>query len=152
MVGVGDGEGLGKLLGVEGDGLLAQDVLTRAERAAQVVDVRVVRRGDVDRVDVGGGIEVLEGVVDLGDAPALGEGLGLLAVVVGHAHELAAGQGERLGHLVGDNAAADDGPAQLGGSEDVRGERLVLRRGEGLLRGGCGIERGVGGKRAILNV
>ena len=94
VVGVGDGEGLGKLLGVEGDGLLAQDVLTRAERAAQVVDVRVVRRGDVDRVDVGVGIEVLEGVVDLGDAPALGEGLGLLAVAVGHAHELAAGQGE----------------------------------------------------------
>ena len=135
---VGKLDGLVELLGVEGDGLLAQHVLARGERPAHEADVGVVRRGDVDGVHVWVGIELLGGLVDALDAPALGKrhGLGVRAVL--HGHELAAGERKRLRHLVGDAAAADDGPAQLRGLEEVAGEGLALDGREGRLcrRGG----------------
>ena len=73
----GDGAGLGELGGVQGDGLLAQYVLTRGERSAQLGDVRVVRRGDVDGVDGRVGVELLKGVVHALHVVGGSEGLGL---------------------------------------------------------------------------
>ena len=62
---VGDGTRLVELGGVEGNGLLAEHVLASCQSGAQVGDMRVMRRGDIDRVDVRIGIEVLDRVIDL---------------------------------------------------------------------------------------
>ena len=71
----------------------------------------VVRRGDIDCVNVRIGVEILDRFIDLLDAILLGKSLSLGQRAVGNARELAAGKGERLSHLVGDNTATDHSPA-----------------------------------------
>ncbi len=133
-----------ELLGVQGDGLLAQHVLAGGERRAQIGDVRVVRRGDVDGVDRGVGEHLVEVLVDTLHAVALGERLGLGLGAVIDASERAAGEGERLRHLVGDHAAADDAPPELRGRKDVGGELLASDRSERGVGGLGGVSRGGG--------
>ena len=137
---VGDGTGLVELGRVEGNGLLAEHVLAGSQRGTQIGDMRVVRRGDIDGVDVRIGVEVLNRLVHLFDAILLGKSLGLGQRTVGDTRELATGQSEGLGHLVGDNAAPDHGPAELGGRKDIIGERLILDRGKRRLCGCRGVE------------
>ena len=74
---VGDGTGLVELGRVKGNGLLAEHVLASCQSGAQVSDMRVMRGGDIDRVDVRIGIEVLDRVIDLFDAILLGKSLSL---------------------------------------------------------------------------
>ncbi len=138
----GERTGLVELGGVQGDGLLAQDVLACGEGRAEVANVGVVRRRDVDGVDLGVRAELLERVVDALDAMGGREGVGLGARAVLDAVDRAAREREGLRHLVRDDAAAHDGPFELGRIEDVRRERLVFDRGEGGLCGGGGIKRG----------
>ena len=107
--------------------------------------MRVVRRGDIDCVNVRIGVEVLDRVIDLLDAILLGKSLSLGQRAVGNTRKLAAGKGERLGHLVGDNTATDHGPAELGGRKNVVGERLILDRGKRRLCGCLGVERSLFG-------
>ena len=107
--------------------------------------MRVVRRGDIDGVDVRIGVEVVDGVVYLLDTILLGKSLSLGHRAVGNARELAAGKGEGLSHLVGDNAAADHGPTELGSRKEVVRERLVLNRSERCLSGCRSIERSLFG-------
>ena len=142
---VGDGTGLVELGGVERDGLLAKHVLAGGQRGTQIGDMRVVRRGDIDGIDVRIGIEIIERVVHLLNAILLGKRLGLGKGTVGNASELAAGKGEGLSHLVGDNAAADHSPTEFGGRKNVVRERLVLNRSERCLCGCRGIERSLFG-------
>jgi hypothetical protein len=65
-------------LGVEGQWLLAQTVLARAERIERDVDVVVVRRADVDDVDIVGSGDLLPTALRTRPAPvghgAIGEG------------------------------------------------------------------------------
>ena len=138
---VGDGTGLVELGRVKGNGLLAEHMLAGGQRGTQIGDMRVVRRGDIDGVDVRIGVEVLNRLVHLLDAILLGKRLGLGQRTVGDTRELAAGQSEGLGHLVGDNAATDHGPAELRGRKDIIGERLILDRGKRRLCGCLGVER-----------
>ena len=142
---VGNGASLVELSGVEGNGLLAEHVLTSCQSGSQEGDMSVVRRGDIDRVDVRIGVKVLHRVVHLLDAILLGKGLSLGQRAVGNARELTAGKGEGLGHLVSDNAAPDHGPAKLGSRKDVVWERLILDRGKRRLRGCLGVERSLFG-------
>ena len=144
-MGVGDRARLVELGGVEGDGLFAEHVLASCQSGSQVGDMRVVRRGDIDRVDVRIGIEVLGRFIDLLDAILLGKSLSLGQRAVGDARKLAAGKSERLGHLVGDNTATDHGPAELGGRKNIVGERLILDRGKRRLSGCFGVERSLFG-------
>ena len=55
-----------------------------------------------------------------------------------NARELSAGKGERLSHLVGDNATPNYSPTKLGSRKDVVWERLILDRGKRRL---CGCRR-----------
>ena len=102
--------------------------------------MRVVRRGDIDGVDIRIGVEVLNRFVHLLDAIQLGKSLGLGQRAVGNARKLAAGQSEGLGHLVGDNAAPDHSPAKLRSRKNVVGERLILDRGKRRFSGCRGVE------------
>ena len=138
---VGNGTRLVELGGVEGNGLLTENVLTSCQSGSQVGDMRVVRRGDIDGVDIRIGVEVLDRLVHLLDAILLGKSLSLGQRTVGDTRELAAGQREGLGHLVGDNTATDHSPTKLGSRKDVIGERLVLDRSERCLCGCRSIER-----------
>ena len=142
---VGNGTCLVELGGVEGDGLFAKHVLASCQSGAQVGDMRVMRRGDINGVDVGIGVEVLNRLVHLLDAILLGKSLSLGERTVGDARKLAAGKGERLGHLVGDNAAPDHSPTKLGSRKDVVRERLILDRGKRRLSGCFGVERSLFG-------
>ena len=142
---VGDGTGLVELGRIEGNGLLAEHMLASRQSGAQVGDVRVVRSGDIDGIDVRIGVEVLDRVVHLLDAILLGKSLRLGQCAVCNACEFTVGEGERLGHLVGNNAAADHCPAELGRRKDVVGERLVLNRSKRCLCGCRGVERGLFG-------
>ena len=142
---VGDGTGLVELGRVEGNGLLAEHVLAGGQRGAQVSDVSVVRRGDIDCVNVRIGVEVLDRFIDLLNAILLCKSLSLGQSAVGNARKLAAGKSERLGHLVGDNAAPDHSPTKLGSRKNIVGERLILDRGECRLSGCFGVERSLFG-------
>ena len=142
---VGDGTRLVELGRVEGNGLLAEHVLAGGQRGTQVSDVSVMRRGDIDDIDVRIGVEVLVRLVHLLDAILLGKSLGIGQRTVGDTRELAAGQSEGLGHLVSDNAATDHSPAELGSRKNVVGERLILDRGKRRLSGCFGVERSLFG-------
>ena len=107
--------------------------------------MRVMRGGDIDRVDVRIGIEVLDRFIDLLDAILLSKSLSLGQRTVGDARKLAAGKSERLGHLIGDNTATDHSPAELGGRKDIIGEWPVLDRSERRLSGCFGVERSLFG-------
>ena len=137
---IGDGTGLVELGRVEGNGLLAEHVLAGGQSGTQIGDMRVVRRGDIDGVDIRIGIEVLNRFIDLLDAILLSKSLGLGQRAVGDARKLAAGQREGLGHLVGDNATTDHSPAKLGCRKDIIGEWLTLDRSERCLCGCRGVE------------
>ena len=98
--------------------------LTGRQGGAQIGDMGVVRGGDVDGVDVRIGIEVLNRFIDLLDAILLSKSLGLGQRAVGDARKLAAGQREGLGHLVGNNAATDHSPTELGSRKMSLGNGL----------------------------
>ena len=132
----GNGTGLIEFSGIEGNGLLAEHVLAGCQGSAQIGDMSVVRGGDVDGVDARIGVKVLDRVINLLNAILLSKSLSLGQRSVGNARELAAGKGERLSHLVGDNTATDHSPTKLGGRKDIVGERLVLDRSERCF-GGC---------------
>ena len=74
---IGDGAGLFKLGTVEGDRLFAEHVLSGRERTAQVLDMGVVRRGDIDRIDGRIRIELLDRIIHTLDAIFLSERLRL---------------------------------------------------------------------------
>ena len=102
--------------------------------------MRVVRRGDIDCVNVRIGVEVLDRFIDLLDAILLSKSLSLGQRAVGDARKLATGKSERLGHLVGDNAAPDHSPTKLGSRKDIIGERLALDRSKRCLCGCRGVK------------
>ena len=137
---IGDGTRLVELSGIEGNGFLAEHVLAGGQRVTQIGDMRVVRRGDIDGVDARIGVEVLNRFIDLLDAILLSKSLSLGQRTVGDARKLAAGKSERLGHLVGDNAAPDHSPTKLGSRKDIIGEWLVLDRSERCFCGCRGVE------------
>ena len=137
----GNGTGLIEFSGIEGNGLLAEHVLAGCQGSAQIGDMSVVRGSDVDGVDARIGVEVLNRVVDLLDAILLGKSLSLGRRTVGDARKLATGKSKGLSHLVGDNAATDDGPMELGSRKNIVGERLVLDRSERCFGGCRGVER-----------
>jgi len=111
-MGGGNRARLVELVGVERDRLLAEHVLARRKGLAQVGDVRVVRCGEIDGVDVRARDEVVDGVIDPAHAILLGKGVGLVPRAICHAVDGASLERQRLRHLVGDDATTDDTPAK----------------------------------------
>ena len=81
-------DSLFQLIGVQGDGFLAQDVLARCQRLAQILDVGVVRGGDINDVHVFIGKNVINLVIDLLNAVFLCEGDSLGVGAVGNGIQL----------------------------------------------------------------
>ena len=84
-----------ELLRIEGNRLLAQYVLAGRKCGAQIVDVRIVRRGDIHRVDSGIGTKLLERIVHAGHIVLLGKSDRLLVCAVVDAGKFAASELER---------------------------------------------------------
>ena len=110
MVLLGQADGLVQLVRVQGDGFLAQNVLTRGQCLAQVLDVGVVRSGNIDDIHVRVSEHIVDLVVDFFNAVLLGEGLGFGMGAVGDGIQRLPAAGQRLRQLIGDNAAAQGGP------------------------------------------
>ena len=72
----------------------------------------VVGRGEVDNVDVRVGEHLVKVAVHLAHAVFFPEGSRLLMGAVAHRVQPAPHGFQRRGHLVGDNAGAQNGPAQ----------------------------------------
>ena len=104
---------LGKLGGVERNGLLAKHVLTRRKNLPQIRNVRVVRRCKVEHINVRSGDKVVNGVIYPCHTMFVRKRHCLLMGAVGYAVNVATFRRKRLGHLIGNNAAADNAPAQL---------------------------------------
>ena len=108
--------------------------------------------GDINRFDFGIGIKLLHRIVDLRDPVCLSKRLGLGFSTVSDACYGTTGKLQRLGHLIGDNATADNSPAQFGSRENVAWKRFALngcecrfcgsRRIEGSLLGICHVASG----------
>ena len=136
--------------GVEGHGLLAEDVFARFGGADGVLGVHVVGEADVDGVDVGilsDGVEVFV-VIDrgLGNLELLLVFGGLLVGVAGDE----AGDGAFAGLGNGAHEDVGDGAEAHGGEADAAGGVRVLRPGgEG---GGGGGEGGEFGEVAAVHV
>ena len=139
---VREGARLVELGAVKRDGLLAQHVLARGERLAQVRDMCVVGRSDVNRIDARVCIELIVGFVHALNAIALGKCPRLLDRAVGNACKRTPGERHDLCHLVCNYTAADNRPAQLGRREDILGERLRANTRERSVGCSGGVERG----------
>ena len=103
-------DSLFQLIGVQGDGFLAQDVLARRQRLAQILDVGVVRGGDINDVHVFIGKNVINLVIDLLNAVFLCESDSLGVGAVGNGIQLLPTAGQRLRQLIGNHAAAEGSP------------------------------------------
>ena len=108
-------DGLPQLTPVEGDGLLAEDVLTCGQGLTQEVNVGVVWRREPDGVDVGTANELIDGLVAPLDTMLVRKVVRLRGGPVCDAVESTSLKGECLGHLVCYDTATDDAPAQVGG-------------------------------------
>ena len=104
---------LGKLGGVERNGLLAKHVLTRRKSLSQIRNVHVMRRCKVEHINVRSGDKVVNGVIYPCHTMFVRKRHCLLMGAVGYAVNVATFRRKRLGHLIGNNAAADNTPAQL---------------------------------------
>lgn len=60
--------GLVQFQAVEGNGFFAEHVFARCQRRQQITDMRIMRRRNIDDIDVGIRKDILWLVVDLGDA------------------------------------------------------------------------------------
>ena len=109
---------------VQGDRLLDEDVLARLQREARVRAVPVVRRGDVDDVDLGVGDQVLVRPVGVPDPEPPGEGLRGAERPAADGDDLLGGQPLQRGdEPFRDPARADHAPAQSGRVPWVRDPR-----------------------------
>ena len=108
---------LGKLGGVERNGLLAKHVLTGCKSLPQIRNVRVVRRCKVEHINVRSGDKVVNGVVHPCYTMFVRKRHCFLMGAIGYAVNVATLRRKRLCHLIGNNAAADNTPAQLRSSK-----------------------------------
>ena len=116
--------GLKQLSGVERNGLLAQNVLARLKRFAQVDDVRVVRRGQIHRVNLVAGEKIIDAVIYTLDVVFLSKRDGLFLRSVGYAVDGSSNRSQRLCHLICNNSAANNTPPEVWCGEDgVSGAR-----------------------------
>ena len=104
-------DGLLELVVVERDGLLTEHMLARGQSLAQVLDMRVVRRRDVDDVDIRVHKHIFRLIIDLADAVLLRESHGLLVRAVADGVEIAAELLHRLRELMADDTTAKRGPS-----------------------------------------
>ena len=104
-------DGLFELVVVERDGLLAEHMLARGQSLAQVLDMRVVRRRDIDDVDIRVRKHIFRLIIDLADAVLLRKLHGLLVRAVADGVEIAAELLHRLRELMADDTAAKRGPS-----------------------------------------
>ncbi len=70
--------GLIQFPAVQGDGFFAEHVLPGRQGRQEIADMRIVRRRNIDDIDVGIGKDILWPVVDLGDAVFFSKSQGLL--------------------------------------------------------------------------
>ena len=126
--------GLKQLSRVERNGLLAQNMLACLKRFAQVDDVRVVRRGQIHRVNLVAGEKIVDAVIYMLDVMFLSKRDSLFLRPVGHAIDSSANRSQRLCHLVCNDSAANNTPPEVWRGEDgVNGARGVLRGVRGVL-------------------
>ena len=91
---------------VQCDGLLAEDVFARRERQHQIVDVRVVRRGDIDDVDIRIVKYILHPLIHLRNAIPRGKLLRLALCAVADGIQPASKRLHGARKFVADHAAA----------------------------------------------
>ena len=105
------GDCLCQLVGVQRDGFLAENMLAGGERRQEIVDVRVVRGGDVDNVHIGIIEYILHPRIDLRDRVLRGKCLGLFLRSVGDGIQSSPQPAHRLCELMSDHTAAQRRPA-----------------------------------------
>lgn len=109
--GLDDGHGPGE---IEGQRLLAEDVFPGLGGLDGPLGVQGVGGGDIDRLDVGVGQEVLVGAVGPHFAELAGEGLGFFLGSAADGHESAGLRaGQPLGECLGDVAGRQDTPSEF---------------------------------------
>ena len=101
---------LGQFLGVQGDGFFTQDVLSGAQCLAQIGNVGIVGRGDINNIHLVIVKHIVDLVVHLFNAVTLGKGDCLFVCAVGNGVQLAPVGSQRLRQLVGNYAAAKGCP------------------------------------------
>jgi hypothetical protein len=110
----------------QGERLLAEDVLLGGKRRRRDRSVEIARRADDDGVELGIPDERLPGIVDPGDAPVLGERLGLPGIAGGDRGHLAeVGQEAQARHV---NEAGDAARPDQADSDPPPGHCQVPRR------------------------
>ena len=128
--------GLKQFSGVERNGLLAQNVLTRLKRFTQVDDVRVVRRGQIHRVNLVTGEKIVNAVIHTLYVVFLCKCDGLFLRSVGYAIDGSANRSQSLCHLVCDDSAANNTPPEVWRDKDrVHGARGIPCDAHSALRG-----------------
>ena len=106
------GDTLGGLGRVLGEGLFAQHMFTRFQAQAHVVGMMAVRRGDVDHIHVRVGHQCLVAGITPGDVPLRAKGIRAGLAAGADRHQFGGVTvDQRLGHLVGDAAGRHDAPA-----------------------------------------
>ena len=102
-------------LGVDADGLLAEDVFAGFERGDGPMVVEIVGEGVVNGVHVFGGDELMVAAICGADAEIGGEFHGRRFGARADGGKLAAAAGaDAFGELAGDVSGAEDGPAEFG--------------------------------------
>ena len=109
----GDGKHFVGLGGVQGRGLLDEDVLARLQCLHRLGIMQERRRGDVDKIDVRH-LEQSFVLHHIGHPKSAGGSAGRLRVTAGHAHEAHAGKlGELLHSKQTESTTADDAKPDL---------------------------------------
>ena len=132
--------GLKQLSGIERNGLLAQHMLARLKRFAQVDDVCVVRRGQIHRVNLVAGEKIVDAVIHTLDVVFLCKRDGLFLRSVGYAVNGSANRSQRLCHLICNDSAANNTPPEVWcGKDRVHGACGILRGARDVLCGARGV-------------
>ena len=136
--------GFKQLSGVKRNGLLAQHMLARLKCFAQVDDVRIVRRGQVHRVNLVAGEKSVDAVIHTFNVVFLCKRNGLLLCPVGYTVNGSTNRSQHLCHLICNDSATNNTPPEVWrGKDRVHGARGVLRGARSILRGARGVLRDV---------
>ena len=108
-------------------------MLSRLKCFAQVDDVRIVRRGQVHRVNLVAGEKIVDAAIHTLDVVFLCKCDGLFLCPVGHAVNGSTNRSQRLCHLICNDSAANNTPPEVWcGKDRVNGARSVLCGARGI--------------------
>ena len=85
-------------------------MLTGCQRRQQITDMRIMRRRNIDDIDIGIGKDIFRLIVDFGDTIFFSKSQGLLMSPVTDTVQTPAQVLHRLGQFIADDAAAQSCP------------------------------------------